>query len=179
MTEQLHTLLPIIKLPDIIKGQINYFIRTSIYLLPFILGMYGYRYYVTLKKYFANPYIFASSVFLLLSTGILIASDSYYSVFIESFASFIIVVGCNETRVADVLSFKPFVWLGKISYSVYLYHTLACYFYTTTIFKFLGLKYPLSNIGLNLFLSSVFTVLLSILFGCLSYRYIEKLLLAK
>lgn len=169
-----NTLLPHIQITNMLLGQVNYFVRISVYILPFVLGMYGYKYYDILKKYCSKTPIFLLGLIVLLSTGFLIIEDSYYSVLIESFAGFIVVIGCSDSKHTKILSLKPFVWLGKISYSFYLYHTLACYFYTITVFKLLNIPYPLPNIGLNLFLCSVITVGLSILLGWISYEYVER-----
>jgi peptidoglycan/LPS O-acetylase OafA/YrhL len=169
-----NTLLPLFKLQGALAGQMNYIARTSVYILPFTLGMYGYRYYEDLRKLFAKPYMFLTGMIILLSTGFFITSDSYYSVLIESLGGFVIVVGCNDTKLGKFLSLRPTVWLGKISYSFYLYHTLACYFYTTTIFSVIGLAYPLPNTAINLALASIITIFLSGAFGWLSYRYIES-----
>lgn len=154
-------------------GQFGYFIRISQYFFPFILGMYGYEYYEVLKKYFSQFFLLLLGVLLLLTAEFMVGSDSYYAVFIQSFASVIVVVGCNENRFANFLDMKPVVWLGKTSYSFYLYHPVAAYvFFSTMIPGILG-RYLSESLVLRIPFDTVATVGLAIFLGWLSYKFVE------
>ena len=79
-------------------------------------------------------------------------------------AVFIIGSGsAGKTIVGRVLSFRPLVFIGLISYSLYLWH------WPVIVFQSMGLN--LSGVPANE--QKVFTVVLSILLAVLSWRFIE------
>jgi len=170
----LDTLFSVIPMPKFIMGQFLYFIRISYYSLPFVIGMYGYEYYDHFKKYCGNKYLLLFGVLLLCLAEFLVGSDSYYAVFIQSFASLVVIVGCNESSAASWLSLQPLVWLGKISYSFYLYHPIALYILIFTLFPRLGVQYPLDHMLLNIPFITITGVGFAILLGWLSYKFVEQ-----
>jgi peptidoglycan/LPS O-acetylase OafA/YrhL len=170
----LDILFSAIPLPRLLMGQFLYFIRTSYYIFPFVVGMYGYEYYDELKKYCSNNFLFLFGALALCSAEFIISSDSYYAVFVQSFASLIVITGCNESSVVAWLSSKPLIWLGKISYSFYLYHPIALYVLIFTIFPRLGIQYPLDNLLLNIPFITIVGVGVAILLGWLSYQFVEQ-----
>lgn len=73
------------------------------------------------------------------------------------------------------LSIKPFRWLGKISYSVYLLHIPVLFAFTTTIFlqtkDRLGYLY---SVGLSFVLSMIVLIVVSFLYNCTVEKFCAR-----
>jgi peptidoglycan/LPS O-acetylase OafA/YrhL len=84
------------------------------------------------------------------------------NIFVVIGGSLLIFSSLSYKNVSKILLNKPFIFLGKISYSLYLYH---CLVLLTLIHVFSEIV-PISFILIT-------TITLSILFSYLSYKYIE------
>jgi peptidoglycan/LPS O-acetylase OafA/YrhL len=85
------------------------------------------------------------------------------------FAFGIVIFASSDGRVTQVLSSKPFQYLGKISYSVYLNHALVLIFVNIVLFRLLKSPTTEIMIGISLFTS----IGLTILYSHFTYEYIE------
>ncbi|MBF0713992.1 acyltransferase [Gemella sp. GH3] len=78
------------------------------------------------------------------------------------FLTIIITVGQQHTHISRILSFKPLVYIGKFSYSLYLWH-----------FPILILTTPVSEIGNPNLLLNLLRVILVFVIAYLSYKFVE------
>ena len=74
-----------------------------------------------------------------------------------------ILISMGSAKIAKILMLKPIRFLGKISYSLYLYHLIALY----------SLIYLLYNIT-SIWVIYGLTIIISILLATASYYYVEK-----
>ncbi|MDR0468223.1 MAG: acyltransferase [Campylobacteraceae bacterium] len=77
-------------------------------------------------------------------------------------AALIIFFGSKESYVSKLLSFKPFVYIGKISYSMYLWHWVVIVFTKKYLF--------ISEFSLALYM---FVIVLTFALSLFSYKLIE------
>jgi peptidoglycan/LPS O-acetylase OafA/YrhL len=78
-------------------------------------------------------------------------------------ASIFIVISLSSSEVSKILKIKPIVFLGKISYSLYLYHAIV-------LVVCVNLLYPTFGIGWILLISFI----LSLLVSSIGYYAVEK-----
>lgn len=78
------------------------------------------------------------------------------------FAVIIISVGHQQTKVSRIFSFKPLVYIGKISYSLYLWH------FPVIILTTVNINTDSTNI-----IANIFRLFLIFVLAILSYQYIE------
>ena len=94
------------------------------------------------------------------------------------FGAVLILVLSGATRLSEAMNWRPLRLLGKISYGVYLYHTLA-YFIVATVYNvsvFLPLPgSPMS--GWEIVAIRATQIVVSIAMAAASYRYLERPLL--
>jgi len=69
----------------------------------------------------------------------------------------------------SILEFKPLVYLGKISYGIYIYHSFVAGAVVLTILNYLGFSYP-KSVGIQFVLNTVTTIVVAML----SWQYIEQ-----
>lgn len=62
-------------------------------------------------------------------------------------------------RVGKLLEYRPLVYLGKITYGIYIYHNLVPAF-LASLFSLIGITYPVSG-ALSFFISSAVTILIA------------------
>lgn len=95
------------------------------------------------------------------------------------FGAVLILALGGSARLSSALSWRPLRALGKISYGVYLYYTLA-YFLVSTAYK-VSVALPLPGSGLgawDLLAVNAAQMALTIAMAAASYRYLERPLLA-
>jgi peptidoglycan/LPS O-acetylase OafA/YrhL len=98
------------------------------------------------------------------------SENIYYHFFIVVLYGIIILnTGLQNTSIVD-LEKKPFVYLGTISYGLYMYHMVADYFLRTVFQKFA----PKSHLFLVEISYYVFLIGLTIIIASLSYNYFES-----
>jgi peptidoglycan/LPS O-acetylase OafA/YrhL len=85
------------------------------------------------------------------------------------FAWTILNFSCNEYRIFKI-EFKVTEWLGKISYGIYMYHTLII---TGFIVLYKGLNLEISN-RLQLLAIALLIIILTISISALSYSFFER-----
>ena len=98
------------------------------------------------------------------------SDNLYYHFFIAILYAIIIINSCLESTSVINLEKKPFIYLGTISYGLYMYHMLVDYFLRTIYQKFV----PNSH---NIFVDISYYVLLlglTIIVASLSYKYFES-----
>lgn len=71
--------------------------------------------------------------------------------------------------VGMVLEFKPLVYLGKISYGIYIYHSFVAAVIVPNSLSYLGFSYP-KSIAMGFVLNAITTIILAML----SWQYIEQ-----
>ena len=77
--------------------------------------------------------------------------------------TFLVIVFCNkETKIYKILSFKPFVSIGLISYSLYLWHFPIISFTKYTFFQELNL------------IQAVIIFIVSVIISYISWRFFER-----
>ena len=82
----------------------------------------------------------------------------------------IIIFASSKGFVSQILSSKPFQYLGKISYSIYLNHAIVIMTIHIVLFRILKIAPSELNIGFSLFAS----ILLTILYSHFTYEIIEN-----
>jgi len=95
------------------------------------------------------------------------------------FGAVLILALAGTPRLAPALAWAPLRALGKISYGVYLYHTLA-YFLVSTAYKVsVSLPFTGSHIGdWDMLAVHAAQMTLAVAMAAVSYRYLERPLLA-
>jgi peptidoglycan/LPS O-acetylase OafA/YrhL len=128
----------------------------SILLLALSAIFIGYTFCQARIPFAAKDYVFLSSYFLLISLifGLIILRCS---------------VGVNNKVVKVVMNNKALIYLGKISYGLYLYHNLIPYFYNIHLAGFLSTY--------SYYIVQVIRLLALIGLSTLSWYVIEKPLL--
>ncbi len=112
------------------------------FLLILILGMYGVHHYDLNLWKLIFPFYF--------SVGIIIFCSS-------------------KGIVTQLLLTKPFQYLGKISYSIYLNHAIVLILLNVILFRVIKLPQTEPMIGISLFISIVFTII----YSHFTYEWIE------
>ncbi|KAA6439734.1 acyltransferase [Dyadobacter flavalbus] len=82
----------------------------------------------------------------------------------------IIIFASSGGMVSKLLSSRPFQYLGKISYSIYLNHAIVLIFVNVVLFRILKSPATEPMIGISLLVS----ILLTILYSHFTYEFIEK-----
>ncbi|HEY6141993.1 MAG TPA: acyltransferase family protein [Flavobacterium sp.] len=157
-----------------------YFLNTNkdyaFYLLPcrvWELSVGGILSLINIKKFFKNNFL---KTIILLIGLIFILASYFISTFINNrygIGSFIAVAGtgiilslCSEKDfLGKILSTKPFVYIGNISYSLYLWHW-------PIIVLFGSLSFQLSSY--NKHYINLAIIILTVLFSIISYHFIEN-----
>lgn len=123
---------------------------------------------VTLKINRLYSSVGATAILLFVSLMFIVNEYStflYYGGFLLFsilFLLIIITVGQQGTYISRFLSFKPLVYVGKFSYSLYLWH-----------FPILVLTTPVSEIGSPNILFNILRVILIFIVSYFSYRFVE------
>ena len=148
------------------------------YLLPtrlteFFIGVFVYKYKIkifhlskNLKQFLIYCSILVISVFILkhdlypISNGLII----FFSISVG-----LLIVLLNENKLfLKLLIFKPISYLGKISYSFYLWH----YPILLILYDFV-IIYQLKGFVIKIYIISL-SLILTILFSTISFKFIEK-----
>jgi peptidoglycan/LPS O-acetylase OafA/YrhL len=82
-----------------------------------------------------------------------------------------VIIFCSSTGlVTKMLLTKPFQYLGRISYSIYLNHAIVLILLNVILFRVFKLPHTEPMIGLSLLISMVFTII----YSHFTYEWIEK-----
>ena len=142
------------------------------------LNFYNNKFYIKLSYFF-------SIFFLLLIFFLIPTLRGKYLFILPIIFSSLIFFSCNIKRnsyLGVLLCNKFFIYLGKISYSIYMSHLLIFWIATNTlrfIFKFDTFQDTTGSIKLNLSLLEANILVIAcyfftVIFSILSYKYIEK-----
>jgi peptidoglycan/LPS O-acetylase OafA/YrhL len=158
----------------------------------YLSGLYSFSIGVIFAYIFLTKKIFIKDFYLSIIFIILlffsISEIFYFKIFYKNYYysilfAFIFFVSCllkKKSLIQSIFFNKLFIFLGKISYSIYLSHLLI--FWTITQILRFVIKYPIININgknildLNNLEANLFTFLayiLTIFFSYFSYKYIE------
>jgi len=91
------------------------------------------------------------------------------------FGWLIVNVSSNEKSILN-LEIKPFNYLGKISYGIYMYHMLAVYFLSFAASKLFS---PESFGALHMTIYAISVIALTVVISAISYELFEKKLMKK
>ena len=95
------------------------------------------------------------------------------------FGAVLILALAGASRLSSALSWRPLRALGKISYGVYLYHTLAFFLVLTAYKVSVFLPFPGSRIAdWDMLAINALQMVLAVAMAAASYRYLERPLLA-
>ncbi|MEO7117260.1 MAG: acyltransferase [Caldimonas sp.] len=94
------------------------------------------------------------------------------AVMVSGFAILLLHVITQRTLISEFLSGKIITWLGRISYSVYLWHSLVIYFLGNFF-----IKLPFSN--LNVVVAFIGISLATIIVSYISYTFLEAFYFSK
>ncbi|MDQ6477293.1 acyltransferase [Dyadobacter sp. LHD-138] len=113
--------------------------------------------------------------YLILLVGAMYATHHYEwnlirLIFPVLFALGIIIFASSSGIVTKLLSSKPFQYLGRISYSIYLNHAIVLIFVNICLFRVLKWQPTESRIALSLTIS----IVLTIFYSHFTYEFIEK-----
>ncbi|QRR03741.1 acyltransferase family protein [Dyadobacter sandarakinus] len=86
------------------------------------------------------------------------------------FAGGIMVFASSSGRITQVLASRPFQYLGRISYSIYLNHAIVLIFVNVVLFRLMKLPVSEPMIGISLLTS----IILTIIYSHFTYLWIEK-----
>ncbi len=132
-------------------------------------GLFAFAYHKksVLLKFFYHPIIqmIAYSVMVYLFISGMAVGNMKSEIFALLFGILILNVATNTRMNVAILNTRLFQYLGKISYGVYMYHSLCI-----IISIKLMIKYGFYNNILLYVMATLFTILLS----ALSYQYLEK-----
>lgn len=133
----------------------------------FFLGVFLYNYYDYFKKINFNFFILNIVLFL-----VFIFNSSNYLIY--NFLFFIYLNSAlrikKETKLMKFLENKFFMYLGKISYSIYLWHFLIIHLFDQLIFSFLKIE----RYFLNELLVFIFSLYLIFYISKFSFEIIEN-----
>lgn len=127
--------------------------------------------YFTLKNHISNKHIVNNLLsiigLLLLTTGFLVISSAerfpgWWALLPTMSTAFIILAGKDSWINKKILSNRAMVWLGLISFPLYLWH-----------WPLLSFLYILNN-GTSTNIHSAVVILISMIFAWLTYQYVEK-----
>ena len=118
------------------------------------------------SKYFQTIIFLVLIVFIFKGIQIPYVNFEFYAVL---FGILIINLAANKQTIIN-LENKPFHYLGKISYGLYMYHPLAIIITLKILYH-----YNLSNVYIQISLSVVITILLA----SVSYKYVESYFIKK
>lgn len=125
-----------------------------------------------IKKYFKQILLFAIGISLICATlfiiyqNIGIIRNTLFALFFGCLIVF--AIGLPNSLYAKILSTKWLIWIGKISYSLYLFH-----FLILGIFKKIAFEYFHFNYSVMLFITTTVAFVFSIFFSWLVYKYLE------
>ena len=98
------------------------------------------------------------------------SENIYYHFFIVLLYAIIIINSCLESTSVINLERRPFIYLGTISYGLYMYHMVVDYFLRTVYQKFA----PHSHLVIVEISYYFFLIGLTIIVASLSYKYFES-----
>ncbi|MGF9965814.1 acyltransferase family protein [Bacillus rhizoplanae] len=153
---------------------ITSYTMTLHYSVLFLLGALLAKYkdplimYCSKKTAFIKFIIFTIAIILYLYEGIIgeypLLNNFLFRDYVVSLGACIfIILSMSSSFFSFFLSHKYFIYLGKISYSLYLYHAIS-------LFSFIYIFYGQLSIGIILFISFLF----SFIIASLAYVFIEK-----
>lgn len=138
-----------------------WFYRNRYYLIPFILVLFSYRHITNIFPLPTGLNYFMKKILSL---------SEYTFSGLGSFLILILII--NSKRIQNLLLNKALVFIGKISYGIYLSH----WFFTKLVmnnFDSILTNYAFGNKTFFFFIYLVFTLLCSIISGWFIYRFIE------
>lgn len=146
----------------ILREFVYYFpvLHLNQFLIGNLVGLFFLKFY---SKIYGN-YDIALLLIVLLIIVILrfqLGFDFHNGLLAIFFAPFILLLACNNGFITKIFSLKPFVFLGDISYGLYILQL--------PVFL-IARKLPIENPTILFFCSSIILILVSIF----SYLYIEK-----
>ncbi|WP_366143281.1 acyltransferase [Soonwooa sp.] len=140
----------------------------------FIVGIFSYKIYTWAKPKFKDLSLLSTSVIEVASIVILVSSlylfsgmDYYrvFPIFWLPMVVFIIVMSLSTGTFSKIISHKIFIYLGEISYSIYMSHYLIITLATTYLRDSIIFKNRISAL--------LFIVLITIIISSISYHLIE------
>lgn len=140
-------------------------------LLCFSLGIFTHRFLST-RSYRLSGFEIPFLILLILSMyGVHHWQLNLWKlVFPFIFSLGIIIFASSSGIVTQLLSSRPFQYLGKISYSIYLNHAIVLIFVNIVLFRVLKTPETELMIGLSLLTS----IALTIFYSHFTYEYVEK-----
>jgi peptidoglycan/LPS O-acetylase OafA/YrhL len=140
-------------------------------LLCFCMGIYTFA--LLNKKSFQLS--FFEIPFLIVLVGSMYVTHHYEwplirLIFPVLFALGIVIFASSTGMVTKLLSSKPFQYLGRISYSIYLNHAIVLIFVNICLFRILKWQPTESRIALSLIIS----ISLTLIYSHFTYEIIEK-----
>ncbi|MCF0070364.1 acyltransferase [Dyadobacter sp. CY261] len=140
-------------------------------LLCFVLGIFTQR--LLSRKTFQLSAFEIPFLFLMVLAMYLVHHwelNLWKLVFPFIFSIGVIVFASSTGIVTQVLNSKPFQYLGKISYSIYLNHAIVLIFVNIVLFRYL--KSPENEVMFGISLIS--SIVLTILYSHVTYEFVEK-----
>ena len=152
--------------------KINKDVDTAFYMLPTrmwelsIGGMASLIRTDNFKFFFNNKLLPILGIFFIALSYFFGGKTIGYAVVLPVIGSVFVILFCSQNdMIGKLLSAKPFVFTGKLSYSLYLWHW-------PVIILFKNLEYPLHH--LNQQVINVLVIALTFMLSFLSYTYIEN-----
>ena len=111
----------------------------------FFIGVFGYRIYQWQQAHIQQSpegsrtnrteLIYTALILITLGYLLLIKHDNYLEFLIPPVVATLILflVSSPQSKLANLLSWSPFLWLGKVSYSIYISHMAFIWFFTAVI----------------------------------------------
>jgi peptidoglycan/LPS O-acetylase OafA/YrhL len=103
----------------------------------FIAGMITYICFQQkeIEKFFITDF---ASIFLILTTALLFHFGVNDLLIVMCFIPLVLAIAANQKGIYKLFQFRPLQYLGDISYSIYLIHSMAMFFVTVPILTALG-----------------------------------------
>ena len=108
---------------------------------------------------------------ILLLCGLLHVAAPDFSI-VPLFALLLLTAVANRGRLGPLLNAAPFLWLGNISYSLYLIHWFVLFITTETMRAYQGIDFAKLPTDLSLTLIAAMLAV-SLVLATLSYRFVE------
>lgn len=141
-----------------------YMLPTRIWELS-IGGLAGLISVKKIKSFSWSRFLPLVGIFLIIGSYFLGSKSLGFSVLVPVIGTVLIILLCSPNdSVGKILSTKVFVFIGKISYSLYLWHWIL-------ILLFKNLNYQFQSV--NSHILNAFIVVLTFIFSYLSYTFIE------